>query len=482
MPFDWIEVPSGDALIGTASTPAYLAESPATLFTLPAFLIARNPVTNAQYAVFVQATGHRPPAHWKGWAPPAELGNHPVTHIDWHEAWAFCEWAGVRLPTEAEWEKAARGSDGRRYPWGSGRPTPREANCGVWFGGTTEVGAFPAGASPYGVLDLSGNVWEWTASLDRAYPYRADDGREERAAAGCRILRGGSFNHLPAAVRCAARSPLHADACDEYIGFRVAVDGTGPQPVMAFDWVVVPSGPFRMGTEETGPATTREEWETRVPPPGLGSPRHTVEVAAFLIARNPVTNEQYASYVAATGARPPGHWEATSPREELRDHPVTYVDWHEATSFCAWAGVRLPTEVEWEKSAAGPDGWTYPWGPEAPDPSRAWFAHPAEWTGTRPMSGRRAGASPYGALDLAGNVWEWTSSLYHPYPFRSDDGREDPADPGQRVLRGGSFRSPEAVYLRCAFRSRSYPTRRRDHIGFRVVRSLPHDRPLRNPG
>lgn len=202
-------------------------------------------------------------------------------------------------------------------PLGPGSVHPARGELRGWFGGTTEVGAFPAGGSPYGVLDLSGNVWEWTASLDRPYPYRADDGREDGTGAGRRILRGGSFRHVPASVCCTERSPLHTDACDEYIGFRVALNATGQHSVIPFDWVVVPSGSFRMGTDDArGSATTTADRETHEPPPGLGSPRHALEVAAFLIARTPVTNEQYASYVDATGSRPPGKWEGMSPPQE----------------------------------------------------------------------------------------------------------------------------------------------------------------------
>ena len=315
---------------------------------------------------------------------------------------------------------------------------------------------------------MSGNAWEWTASLDRPYPWRADDGREDAAAVGRRILRGGSFNHAPAGLRCAARSPLHPDACDEYIGFRVVADDSAKTTFAPTDWVTVPAGPFRMGSK-TGPGPVDA---AALGAPGLGAPQHVVEPAPAAISATPVTNAQYAAFVAATGARSPGHWEGTQPPAALRAHPVTYVDWHEARAFCDWAGVRLPTEAEWEVAAAGPAGRPYPWGAQPPDALLAWFGHPDDEVGTRPVGEQLPGASPDGALDLAGNVWEWTSSLHRPSPYRAEDGREDPTTAGQRVLRGGSFRSPGAEYLRGAFRSRSHPTRRRDHIGFRVARDL----------
>jgi len=158
------------------------------------FYIARTPVTNGQYARFVVATRHAPPEHWRGKTPPEALCDHPVVNVSWDDAVAYAEWAGGRLPTEEEWEKAARGMDGRLYPWGDefdpGRCNALESGVRT----TTPAGRYsPDGDSPCGCTDMAGNVWEWTTS-------------EYKPGSGRRVLRGGAFYDGDGDVRCAARS------------------------------------------------------------------------------------------------------------------------------------------------------------------------------------------------------------------------------------------------------------------------------------
>jgi len=221
---EMVSVPPGPFTMGTRGkdVPAlvkkyggkaewYEREVPQHQVNLPAFEIGKYPVTNREYQAFVRGAGYRPPEGWDGDEYPPGKGDHPVVNVIWRDAVAYCRWLSqetgrpFRLPTEAEWEKAARGSDGRQYPWGNefdpAKCNTRESGPGE----TTPVGQYPDGASPYGALDMAGNVWEWCSSLYESYPYDPGDGRENLEAEGRRVLRGGAFNGGARFVRCACR-------------------------------------------------------------------------------------------------------------------------------------------------------------------------------------------------------------------------------------------------------------------------------------
>ena len=201
-------VPAGVFLRGApAPTPPEKDDAPARSVHLDAFYIDRAEVSNGAYARFLEATGRRPPSwspqdgrrgedwgrfSWEGRHPQPGTADLPVTLVTWFDAEAYCAWAGKRLPTEAEWEKAARGTDGRRYPWGSAPPSGR-ASFGGARSGPLPPGSFPGGAGPYGAVDLAGNVAEWVADYHdpgyyRGAPDRNPQGPERGAA---RVVRGG---------------------------------------------------------------------------------------------------------------------------------------------------------------------------------------------------------------------------------------------------------------------------------------------------
>jgi len=205
----------------------FINEKPSHVVSVATFRISKYPVTNEQYAEFVAATQYKSPPHWRSATPPLELRNHPVVYVNWHDAMAYCRWLSkIRgkefcLPTEAEWEKAAKGIDGGVYPW-SGEFIPKYCNMAeTGVSQTSPVGIFTEGFSPYGCADMVGNVWEWCSSLRLEYPYQVNDGREEKSANGPRLLRGGAFNEGEYHVRCAYRAIYAPQERREHVGFRI---------------------------------------------------------------------------------------------------------------------------------------------------------------------------------------------------------------------------------------------------------------------
>ncbi len=255
----FVEIPAGLFLMGTRREDIpellerfggdrdwYESETPRHEVTLPAYYVARYLVTYAQYAAFVRETGQKLPEEWREGNYPPQRANQPVVLVTWYDALAYCRWLTgklrawpgtpeplatrlreegwvITLPSEAEWEKAARGTDGWIFPWGE-EPDPYRANYGdTGIGTTSAVGCFPGGGSPYGVEDLSGNVWEWTRSLYGEYPYVPGDGREDLEAGRevRRVLRGGAFFDVAGGVRCAYRVRLDPSYRSWFSGFRL---------------------------------------------------------------------------------------------------------------------------------------------------------------------------------------------------------------------------------------------------------------------
>jgi len=205
---EWRYVPQGEFAYGESGERC----------TLDAFWIAKTPVTNAQYARFIRETGYEPPQYWKEPSLLKAKGEHPVAEINWYDAEMYCRWLSHRLglqidlPTQEEWEKAARGLDGRAYPWGD---QPDEDNCNTAGSGTndtTPVGFYsPHGDSPYGCTDMSGNVWEWTAS---------EVHRDRPGFIGLRVTRGGSWNMDIYFARVTCRTEVLPYVHGSGFGFR----------------------------------------------------------------------------------------------------------------------------------------------------------------------------------------------------------------------------------------------------------------------
>ena len=216
--------------------------------------------------------------------------------------------------------------------------------------------------------------------------------------------------------------------------------------------VYIPPGEFSMGLS--------------LYPEGNEYPQHTVYLDGFWIGKYEVTNDQYRKCVEAGACDKPDKGDRYG-KSEYGNSPVIYVNWYDARDYAQWAGGRLPTEPEWEKAARGTDGRTYPWG-DVWDPNRCNTGEGGD-KDVRPVgSYSPAGDSPYGVSDMAGNVWEWTSSLLKPYPYNPGDGREDPNREEDRVVRGGS-RTYVADNSRSWFRYAIRPKEHSRSVGFRLV-------------
>ena len=218
-----VQVPAGTSVMG--SDGAGGDETPAHQVDLPAFEIDQFEVTNADFATFVQVTGYKTTLEearsTSAWQKYTEgKANHPVVKVSWHDAVAYCEWLGKRLPSEAEWEKAARGSEGYAYPWGNDYDAQKANGKDRAIRSTTAVGSFPEGASPYGAMDMSGNVWEWTADWYQAYP--GSSHRSDYFGEKFRVLRGGGWFETADFLRTTTRNANTDTAASDDIGFRCA--------------------------------------------------------------------------------------------------------------------------------------------------------------------------------------------------------------------------------------------------------------------
>jgi formylglycine-generating enzyme required for sulfatase activity len=227
---EMVTIPAGPFLRGTTS--GGFDEQPQRMIFLETFSIDRYEVTNHQYQEFVVATGHRkagPPSRYAKSIGKMRGANQPAVYVSWDDATEYCRWKGKRLPTEAEWEKAMRGSDGRLWPWGNSEQ-PNGANWARVQDGheiSARVGTFQADKSPYGVMDGAGNVMEWVADwYDEMYYKDSPDKNPPSPEYGTyRVLRGGSYTTTGADVRITSRSKMVPDFRDETIGFRCAISG-----------------------------------------------------------------------------------------------------------------------------------------------------------------------------------------------------------------------------------------------------------------
>jgi formylglycine-generating enzyme required for sulfatase activity len=452
------------------------------------FWIDRYEVTNAQWEEFGGVSPRR--SSWTGDTRPRE-------RISWFEARDFCERRGARLPTEAEWEYAARGPDSLIYPWGNEFNRTLTVFAGTGSTQTANVGSIPRGASWVGALDMSGNVWEWTSSIYNMrqfpYPYAVDSRENLTETNSERVARGGSFAYVQTYQRTAYRFHSNPALFFDNFGVRCARDfdrdgdtsrfsplrTPAPTPTPTFTPTFVPED-VPLGLSADSPITFNARW-TPVIQEFDGVPMALVPAGCyqsgsedgdldewqgvqrcfnlpFWIDRDEVSSEQF-ERLGGTTAYPPAFDDAMLPR--------TNMTYFEARDFCHARGLRLPTEWEWEYAARGPDRLIYPWG-------NTFEAENAVLISTSNKQPRRSGSrsdgmSWVGALDLAGNVWEWTSSIYdfEFQPRRTASER----DSSLRVIRGGGWDSI-AYDLRTSERNWESEYTFNERIGFRCVRAF----------
>ena len=468
-------------------------ENPYHLVNVPEFEIDVTEVTQGQYRdcfdndrCTAPLTGNR--CNWNEDESQSGREGHPVNYVSWTQAKAYCEWSGKRLCTESEWEKAARGTDERIYPWGN-----QEANC-TWAvmddGGGYGCGenrTWPVGSKPpgiHGLYDMAGNVREWVEDdYHGNYENAPSDGSAwiDTPRASIQVLHGGGPHHTSIHLRASFRYAPNQGGNDFSLGARccrsrcldssdcrnneICDDGqclrnplacgthggicreeeTCQEGLCCLDnrcsspMAMIPEEAFMMGCNELVDNNCQED----------ESPYHEVTVPEFEIDMTEITVEQYRFCVDDNSSCSDtfthseySNWE----RSNREDHPMNCITWNDARTYCQWAGKRLCSESEWEKAARGTDGRIYPWGNEEATCERAVMDEGGWGCGeerTWPVGSKPPGM--YGLYDMAGNVWEWSEDDWHDSyesTYRPDDGSawvDLPTRADGRIKRGGGF-------------------------------------------
>ncbi len=457
-------------------SPNFYYEIPSLHVSLSAYQIDQVKVTTARYQRCVAASECHPLT--------TEPGKNDSTRalVNWIDATNYCRWVDKRLPTEAEWEKAARGVDGRLYPWGNDWNQPHNP-------------------SPYGVQQMI-DANEWTNDVFQPYPSNSFELSEVRfkEIKQVRAVRGGYASDVDILSMVTSRQPADPDQLFSFrcvrgappvnlasavTSYRPIVPSTPiPQVADLSNMVSVPAGEFIMGMDEI--KTDYPELSKNA------SPQHRVYLNAFYIDKYEVTNVEYAEFLnvlgqsrracagfncastrlAGTSYYPviveyPGTPTVFRVMPGYERFPVREVTWYGAQAFCAWLGKRLPTEAEWEKAARGTNGQRYPWGDTWDDHSLSTKISSVREVGSDPLD-----ISPYGVVDMLGNAREWVLDWYDPNyyavsPYRNPQGVDKPSSNSRKIirsigvvdltipwglsLRASSAPESESAGLRCAY-------------------------------
>ena len=446
---------------------------PGSLCQVENFYLSRTPITNAYYLEFVQSTNWPPPKHWGslGGEPfPEKQNDFPVVNISFKDAEAYCEWKGGRLPTPDEWEKAARGTDGRAYPWGDNFVS---AYCNCRENNTDSVMSVYAhedGASPYGIIDMAGNIDEFV-----------DGGK-----GGHKRIRGGDFESQCEffSLTWANISFAKDGLCSPEVGFRIASDTSQfrepkiPAVSDFPDFVDVSIRRIQVGCADSKIDELRKNY--KISPNIIGMLKErVVRIRPFSISVDQITNYQYWQYVKETNSEFPQHWfkapllwkhEAEQNRNHIvngapflikyYNHPVVHIKRKDAESYCRWisnkTGVehRLPTSEEWQAAARGEKSFAYPWG----NHFKSGLCNGLHTGLGRTTSVRayRRNISSCGCYQMIGNASEWTAS---------NDG-------DYNIIHGGAFDDNLEIVGLTYFPIRTSSNYQDGTIGFRVIKPL----------
>ncbi len=443
------------------------------------FWLGQTEVTVAAYKRFAGSKGARmpdPPVFNEGWRKP----DMPIVNVNWDDATAFCGWAGGRLPTEAEWEYAARaGSTEQRYG-------PIDAVA--WYidnsvQKTHDVAQKRANA--WNLYDTLGNAFEWVQDWYGDSYYAASPGRDPRGSQSgqYRVIRGGSWYYGsgfaiasyrtgwdPASrdsnlgIRCAREVDIPAGAAEEHPSPQGSIKGNEPSsaatresavkarvnPKDGLKYVWIPPGSFQMGCSPGDNDCRAEE-----------KPAHQVTITkGFWLGQTEVTVAAYKRFAGSNRARMPNP-PVFNADWKNPDMPMVEVTWDDATAFCSWAGGRLPTEAEWEYAArAGSTGQRY-----GPLDEIAWYLNNS---GEVTQEVAQLGANRFGLFDILGNVEEWVNDWSDENYYQVSPHQDPPgAASGKfRVLRGAScLHDPK--YVRASYRDGGTPAYKNDFVGFR---------------
>ena len=522
----FVSIPGGTFQMGDVENAGSLNEKPVHTVTVSGFDMSTTEITNEQYAVYLNEAltsgdieikdgdvygktgelsgeryldiGYEYNSDNKCWINysngtfPVTTGKEkwPVVAVTWYGSKAFALYYGLDLPTEAEWEYAARG--GKQYKYGTDDGTIDKSKANFDYvlpdGYPVDVGSYPA--NPYGLYDMSGNLWEWCNDWYDDYSSDSVSNPTGALTGSDRVVRGGGWHFDAISCRSAVRGPGSPGDGFGAVGFRVVVRKTSE--IHGITFVTIPGGTFEMGDEDG-------EWYWCLPV-------HTVTVSGFAMSTTEITNEQYAAYLNEALASGDIKKYGGNVRGETGDYngkvyinldgyhssdpgndckivyssgsfdvksgyekwPVTWVTWYGSKLFAQYYGLDLPTEAEWEYAARGGKQYKYGTDDGTISDSKANYdrntLYPVD-VGTYP-------SNPFGLKDMSGNVFDWCNDWYDSdYYDRSPSSNPTGPNSGSlRVARGGNWYYDAGLgFCRSARRADSDPGYGSGGLGFRVV-------------